>query len=432
MPKIVGDYKIIKTLGEGNFSKVKKVVNIKNDKLYAMKIINLSEIKDKLSENQINHRIEVMSNMSHPGIVKLRAILRSKNNIFLVFDLAEGELFNSLAQGSPLPEDTARRYFQQLIDIISYMHKNDASHRDIKSENLLVDSGDNLRITDFICSNISKKSDEEVDDIDKNKINPIKAQLRYYTAPEVFHENGYISPAADVWSAGVILFMMLTGELPFDGSTPEELEQNIKTCKVDYPPKFPPKVQQLLKNIFLLEPEKRFTITEIKKTPWFKEKYTPVTGKTRKKKPFESDVTVHYTADTKSHHKSNENEENEEVNVFELIARMSGISIDGLVNPSVPIKSMTSFTSNQTIEQLIQTSNKQLLGFGARVKDNKNSKIIKALIPICSKEVYIRIEFTKITDDLSLVEIDRMKGGQIEFLRVFKLLKNSMAEGIMN
>ena len=163
-----------------------------------MKIIHFSEIKDQVNESQIRRRIEFMSKYSHPGISKLRAIMHSKNSLFLVFDLQEGELFNTLAKSGPLHEDVARRYFQ-LIDILSFIKSHDASHRDLKSENLLVDSSDNLVISDFTFSNMTKKSDiekhkeeeeneEEDRENDKNALKPLKRTLRYYTAPEVFQE----------------------------------------------------------------------------------------------------------------------------------------------------------------------------------------------------------------------------------------------------
>lgn len=429
MPKIVGDYKILKTLGEGSFSKVKKVINIKTDKLYAMKIINLSDVKDKVNESQIKRRIETMSKISHPGMVKLRAIMHSKNRLYLVFDLAEGELFNTLAQSVPLTENVARKYFQQLIDILSFLQKNEAQHRDLKSENLLVNSKDDLFITDFIFSNMTKKSDfkdeeEENEEEDQKEIKPLKTPLRYYAAPEVLHNEGYVSSSADVWSAGVILYTMLTGDLPFDGSNAAELEEKIKKCNVYYPKKFPEKAKNLLKRIFVVDPERRLNLNEVQKDPWFKEDYHKINGKDRHKKIPDTEVTVHYTADTKGRTKANKDDP---VDVFELIARLSGVSIDGLVNDSVPIKSMTSFTSNKSVPDLIKESNKMLQSFAAKVKESKSPKIIKALIPICSKEVYLRIEFSKISDELSLVEINRMKGGQMEFLRVYKLIKSTLA-----
>lgn len=435
MPKIVGDYKILKTLGEGNFSKVKKVVNIKNDKLYAMKIINLSEIKNKVNESQIQRRIETMTKISHPGMVKLRSIMHSKNYLYLVFDLAEGELFNTLAKSGPLQEDVARKYFQQLIDILSFLQSHDAQHRDLKSENLLVDSGDNLVITDFVFSNMTKKSDnskykdeeeenEEESTNEQEQVKPLKTPLRYYAAPEVLHSEGYISSSADVWSAGVILYAMLTGDVPFDGVNSGDLEKNIQSCKVNYPPKFPAKARHLLERIFVLDPEKRLTLHDIKKDVWFKENYHLISGKVRHKKIPDTEVSIHYTADTKGRTKKNEDDS---VDVFELIARLSGISIDGLVNDSVPIKSITSFTTNKQVDELIKITMKMLEGLGARVRESKNPKIIKTLIPICSKEVYIRIEFSKIADDISLVEIDRMKGGQLAFLRIFKLIKTDLS-----
>jgi 5'-AMP-activated protein kinase catalytic alpha subunit len=122
-PKVVGGYKLIRTLGEGAFSKVKQAVHQETGKEYAIKVIDQQMIRENNMEGQLNREIEVMSKMDHPGLIKLYEVMRSPKSIFLVLDLASGgELFNRLAQDGPLPERIARSYFQQLIDALDYMH----------------------------------------------------------------------------------------------------------------------------------------------------------------------------------------------------------------------------------------------------------------------------------------------------------------------
>ena len=148
--KLIGDYQIIKTLGEGTYSKVKQAVNIKTGKEYAIKIIDQQFIKENHMEKQFKREIEVMSSLDHPGLIKLHEYMHSNKKLFFVLDLAEGgELFNKLAQDGPLPEDLARSYFQQLIDALDYMHKRKAIHRDLKPENLLLDKEGHLKIADI-------------------------------------------------------------------------------------------------------------------------------------------------------------------------------------------------------------------------------------------------------------------------------------------
>ena len=210
MPKIVGDYKIIKTIGRGTFSIVKKVLNIRNNIEYAMKIIPLSSIRsNKQFDKIIKHRINLISKMNHPGIVSLHGIMHSTNNLFLIFDLAKGEFLSSISESCPLPEATARKYFQQLIDALSYMHDHDITFRDLKLENLLIDSNNNLKIADFIFSNFHDAIIEDIDLLESDnedsapnsEVKFPTTTLRYYAAPEVLHEQGYVSPACDIWSA---------------------------------------------------------------------------------------------------------------------------------------------------------------------------------------------------------------------------------------
>lgn len=458
MPKIVGKYKIIGTLGKGNLSEVKYAINIKNDKQYAMKVIDLSYIRNPRMEAQIKHRINIMEKMDHPGIVKLRDIMHSKRYMFLVFDLEQGDFFDIVAQGGAIPEDMARKYFHQLIDIIDYMHQNNAVHRDLKAENLLVDAEGNLVITDFIFSNMTKEpltdiekvkddiesdlSDTETEteaeaenDADSNIQNstPINETLRHFSAPEALHEEGYIPEVADIWSAGVILYLMLVGDFPFDAPTPKELEEKIREAHVSFPAKFPPKAQNLLKRIFVAEPEKRCTMQELKRHSWFKEDYTPIVGGKIDNTIVggeidniieDKEVTVHLSADTKVNHR--DVDINEPINVFELIAKLSGVSIDGLVNQKTRSNNVTSFTTSKSVTELRDLIKNTLTCIGAKIFKKSTAKVVRANIPICSKEVGIKLEISKLTDDLSLVEISRRKGSQTDYMRVYKVFKNKL------
>ena len=463
MPKIVGKYKIIGSLGKGNFSNVKRVINIRNDKQYAMKIIDISDIKDPRMEAQIKRRVTTMEKMNHPGIVKLHDLMHSKRNRFFVFDLKEGEFFDLIAQGGAISEETARNYFQQLIDIIDYMHQHNAVHRDLKAENLLVDENGNLVLTDFIFSNMSKEprpsglesmknnneSESELEtetdteteaeveteteteaevetETEQSGYNsePINEPLRHYSAPEALHEEGYIPEVADIWSAGVILYLMLVGDLPFDAPTPKELEEKIREAHVSFPAKFPPGAQNLLKRIFVADPDIRCTMQELKRHPWFKENYEPVVGQDVDCTIEDSEVTVHLSADTKL--KNRDSDINEPINVFELIAKLSGVNIDGLVNKSVPSIGLTSFTTAKPVYQLRDLIRNTLTSLGAKVYRRSTAKLVRAIIPICSKEVGIKIEISKITDDLSLVEINKLKGSQTDYTRVYKVFRNKL------
>lgn len=441
MPKIVGEYKIIKTLGKGIFSNVKKVMNVKTEKEYAMKIIQFSDINSSEKEPEIRHRIKIMSKLHHPGLVNLLKILHNKNNLFLIFDLCEDEFFNTLAHLCPLPEETARKYFQQLIDVLTYMHDNGAVFRDLKLENLLIDSAGNLRIADFIFSNIINKSllpsddfdssessstiDEDEDDQKSDKPQIKAYPLRFYVAPEVLHEEGYVPEAADIWSAGIILYVMLTGELPFNAETADELEKKVNDPHFSFPSTVPTKVSRMLKWMLKPDPRQRLTIKEIKQNEWFKTNYVPVLGDDMRKQNEIPDVEVeiHLSADTK---KKKIDSVNESCGVFELIAKLSGVNIDSIsknrdVNNSE--KNLTTFTSPKSIQDAIESVHKNLKALAAYVKKSKHHTVIKAIIPICSKHVYIRITLTKIQSDLTLVDIDRLEGGQLDFLRIFKIFR---------
>ena len=156
--KRVGKYELFEKLGEGNFSKVKRAIDTETQIQYAIKIVDISSVAKEGMEKQVRNEISVLKQIKHPNVVQLKEVLKSANNIYIVMELITGgELFDKIVAARKFTEDVARRYFQQLIDGIAYCHANRIAHRDLKPENLLLDSHDNLKITDFGLSGMMKQ-----------------------------------------------------------------------------------------------------------------------------------------------------------------------------------------------------------------------------------------------------------------------------------
>lgn len=416
MPKTVGDYTLLKTLGEGSFSKVKQAVNNKTGEEVAIKIIDRQMVADNNMDTQLRREINVMGQMDHPGLIKLHAVMHSTKNIFIVLDLAQGgELFNKLAQDGPLPEKVARSYFQQLIDALAYMHSKNAVHRDLKPENLLLDSEGKLKIADFGLSIMASSS---------NDMLKTRCGTPNYVAPEIFSADGYVGPPADLWSAGVILYVMLAASLPFEAPTLPDLARLIMSVKIDYPRSFPPGAVALMKKILVADPTKRATVEDIRADPWFKVDYKPVVS-TSENHVVGDDVEV---AGVQSAPEAAATPDaGDAMNAFELIAKMSGVNMERLVDSSVPVNASTSFSTNKKFAEIDRIIKTTLEGLRAKVQPNAQKRSYKASVPVANAVVTVKIDVLTVAGDTLLVEICRMKGSQFDFLRVFRTLKNKIA-----
>lgn len=411
MVKTVGEYKLLKTLGEGSFSKVKQAVHIPTGKVYAIKIIDMNLVKQNNMDKQLEREIKVMKVMNHPNLIKLHAVLHSPKNYFLVLDLAEGgELFNKLAQDGPLPEKAARSYFQQLIDALDYMHKHNTIHRDLKPENLLLDSEGNLKIADFGLSIMANSTTDLL---------KTRCGTPNYVAPEIFCANGYVGPPADLWSAGVILYVMLAAALPFDAPTLPELARQIMKVQIQYPSSFPKGAIDLMKHIIVANPEDRYTIEQIRQDPWFKVNYNPRLAGNDKETFNDTEVTVTQ--------KDDDSNEDDTINAFELIAKMSGVDMGRLVDHNIPVNASTTISTDKSIQDIQSILTKALNKLHAEVHSKESNKSIKAIVPVSNNQVTIRIDISNVTGDTRIIEFCRLKGQQFDFLRVYRTLKTKLS-----
>ncbi|KAF6156673.1 hypothetical protein GIB67_017809 [Kingdonia uniflora] len=204
----VGKYEVGKTIGEGTFAKVKFAQNTETGESVAMKVLAKSTILKHKMVNQIKREISIMKIIRHPYIVRLHEVLASQTKIYIILEfITGGELFDKIVHQGKLSERESRRHFQQLIDAVDYCHSKGVYHRDLKPENLLLDSQGNLKVSDFGLSALSQEGVELLH---------TTCGTPNYVAPEVLSHQGYDGSAADVWSCGVILYVLMAGYLPFD------------------------------------------------------------------------------------------------------------------------------------------------------------------------------------------------------------------------
>ncbi|CAI0467667.1 unnamed protein product [Linum tenue] len=270
----IGKYEVGRTLGEGNFAKVKLARNLDTGHPFAIKILDKGNILNRNIADQIKREIATLKLLRHPNIVRLHEVLASKSKIYMVLDyVTGGELYDRIAFKGRLSEAEGRKLFHQLIDGVSYCHNHGVFHRDLKLENVLLDAKGRIKISDFGLSALPKHFRDD------GLLHTICGSPNY-VAPEVLRNKGYDGATADVWSCGVILYVTLTGSLPFDDRNLAVLYHKIMKGEVEIPKWMSPGAGNLISRILDPNPATRITMAGIKSDPWFKQDYVATAAAT--------------------------------------------------------------------------------------------------------------------------------------------------------
>mmetsp|Transcript_7908 Transcript_7908/g.16042 ORF Transcript_7908/g.16042 Transcript_7908/m.16042 type:complete len:397 (-) Transcript_7908:365-1555(-) len=268
MVKTVGKYDLYGTLGEGAFGKVKYAVNTETNEAVAIKILDKDKIQTRNMGAQIKKEISIMKMINHHHVVSVKDVFATSAKIFIVLEfVGGGELFDKIANEGKLPEEKARFYFKQLVEGLSHCHNNGVCHRDLKPENLLLDTDGNLKISDFGFSTLNI-GDADGDGGARAELLHTTCGTPNYVAPEVLGKDGYDGKRADVWSIGVILYVLLAGYLPFDENTMVALFQKIKNADFEYPDWFSDEARDLLSKTLVPDPHARIKLSDMKAHPW--------------------------------------------------------------------------------------------------------------------------------------------------------------------
>ncbi|KAF7146995.1 hypothetical protein RHSIM_Rhsim03G0262800 [Rhododendron simsii] len=262
----IGKYQIGRTIGEGTFAKVKLAVNTENGQYVAIKIIDKHMVVENNLTNQVKSEIRTMKLLRHPNIVRIHEVIGTKTKIHIVMEyVSGGQLSDRMSYVGRLDEKHARKHFQQLIDAVDYCHCRGVYHRDLKPQNLLLGSKDNLKVSDFGLSALRKPGD----------VLSTACGSPSYVAPELLANKGYEGAAADVWSCGVILFELLAGRLPFDDQSLMNLYRKILRAEYTFPEWFTENQKILISRILDPNPKTRITTAEIIEDQWFQTNYEP-------------------------------------------------------------------------------------------------------------------------------------------------------------
>ncbi|CDP08626.1 unnamed protein product [Coffea canephora] len=415
----VGKYELGKTLGEGSFAKVKCAKNLQTGDTVAIKIIDRERVLRHKMVEQIKREISTMKLIKHPNVVSLIEVMASKTKIYIVLEYVDGgELFDKIAKYGRLKEDEARRYFQQLINAVDYCHSRGVYHRDLKPENLLLDSCGSLKVSDFGLSAFSKQ-------VRADGLLHTACGTPNYVAPEVLTDKGYDGTSSDVWSCGVILFVLMAGYLPFDEQNLVALYRRIQKADFCFPTWFSSSSKKLIKRILDPNPLTRITIPEILENDWFKKGYKPPLFEQEEGVSLD-DIDAVFN-DSEEHLVTERKEKPVSMNAFELISRSQGFSLDNLFEKQMGlVKRETRFTSkspaNEIISRIEQTA--KPLGFNVHKKNYK----MKLQGDKTGRKGHLAVatEVFEVAPSLHMVELRKTGGDTLEFHKArqsFSLLK---------
>lgn len=441
MVKKVGKYEIGKTLGEGTFGKVKYAVNTETDERVAIKVLDKEKIQKQNMGAQIKKEISIMKMVRHKHVVALKEVLASRTKIFIVLELiAGGELFDKIVSEGRFNEDTARFYFRQLVDGVQYCHSNGVCHRDLKPENLLLDENGDLKISDFGLSALYEGGGTESNENSRASLLHTTCGTPNYVAPEVLADKGYDGRAADVWSMGVILYVLLAGFLPFDEPTMSALFRKIQKAEFSYPSWFSPRVKALLNRILVPDPHQRVTLEDIEKDEWYVNAdgspspsavaANATTNVELKPSQADLDAAILEQAEVeKSAHKTKSEGGLKVMNAFDLINVCGGMALNRMFQSSDEkrVKRCTQFTSTIPASTIMDRLTSYLESLSCELSVDSSSKV-KAVLQTPKGAVGVVIQIYLLADSLHLVEVRRGKGDIFEYHKFYSQLNDQLKD----
>ncbi|CAI9760079.1 unnamed protein product [Fraxinus pennsylvanica] len=422
----VGRYELGRTLGEGSFAKVKFARNVETGESVAIKILDKEKVFIHKMIGQIKRKISTMKLIRHPNVIRMYEVMASKTKIYIVMEFVTGgELFDKIATKGRMKEDEARKYFQQLINAVDYCHSRGVYHRDLKPENLLLDANGILKVSDFGLSALPQQVRED-------GLLHTTCGTPNYVAPEVINNKGYDGAKADLWSCGVILFVLMAGYLPFEESNLMALYKKIFKAEFSCPPWFSTSVKKLIKKILDPNPSTRITIAEVLENDWFKKGYKPPIF--QQEDVSLDDINAVFNEAVDSPNLVMERREERTLspvtmNAFELISKSQGLNLGFLFETQMGlVKRETRFTSKCPASEIISKIEQAAVPLGFDVKKNNYKLKLHGEKTGRKGHLSIATEIFEVAPSLHVVELRKAGGDTLEFHKFYKNLSTGLKD----
>ena len=258
----IENYILGKELGKGSFALVRLSTNKITKEKFAIKIYSKFNLLDFEKRNSVKNEISVLKQLDHENIMKLYEVIDTPKNLYLILEYINGISLNEYMKhlsGMKIKEDKCKKIFYQIVNAINYCKSKNIYHRDIKLENILLINENLVKIIDF---GFSIKCP-------KNTYQKFLCGTPNYMSPEIINKHYYIPEYSDIWSLGVLLFIMLTGNFPFKANTEEVLCRKVNKCEFIIPNFLSQNCHDLIKKMLIVEPNKRISTETILCHEWF-------------------------------------------------------------------------------------------------------------------------------------------------------------------
>ncbi|KAJ7947372.1 Non-specific serine/threonine protein kinase [Quillaja saponaria] len=413
----VGKYELGRTLGEGNFAKVKFARNIQNGEHVAIKILDKEKVLKHKMIAQIKREISTMKLIRHPNVIRMYEVMASKTKIYIVMEFVTGgELFDKIASKGRFKEDEARKYFQQLINAVDYCHSRGVFHRDLKPENLLLDANGVLKVSDFGLSALPQQFRED-------GLLHTTCGTPNYVAPEVINNKGYDGAKADLWSCGVILYVLMAGYLPFEDANIMALYKKIFKAEFTCPPWFSSSAKKLIMRILDPNPARRIMISEVIENEWFKKGYKPPRFEQADVSLDDVDAIFNESANLVVERREEGPVAPITMNAFELISTSQGLNLGSLFEKQMGlVKRETRFTSKCSANEIISKIEQAATPLGFDVKKNNFKLKLQGEKTGRKGHLSVATEIFQVAPSLYMVELRKSGGDTLEFHKFYNTL----------
>lgn len=413
---LLGRYEMGKLLGHGTFAKVYHARNLKTGECVAVKIIEKEKILKSGLIAQVKREISILRRIRHPNIVQLFEVMATKTKIFFVMEYVKGgELFKQVAKGR-MKEDVARKYFQQLISAVGFCHERGVYHRDLKPENILLDENGDVKVSDFGLSAVS-------DQIRQDGLFHTFCGTPAYVAPEVLAQKGYDGAKVDIWSCGVILFVLMAGYLPFQDQNIMAMYRKIYKGEFRCPRWFSPELSKLMSRLLDSNPEKRITIPDIMSKRWFKKGFKRVNFYMEDDKLCcveHQDEDIGAESDTSLSESDSEGDyirrtaslpRPSSLNAFDIISFSRGFDLSGLFEEGGDSRIVSKAPVSKIISKLEEIA--KIVSFSVRKRDCRVS--LEGAREGVRGPITIAIEIFELTPTVNVIEFKKKAGDRKEY-----------------
>ncbi|OJJ49740.1 hypothetical protein ASPZODRAFT_58243 [Penicilliopsis zonata CBS 506.65] len=271
-----GQWALGKTIGAGSMGKVKLAKSLETGEQVAIKIVPRqssseehrnsrdAERADRSKEIRTAREAAIVSLVHHPYICGMRDFVRTTYHWYMVFEYVNGgQMLDYIISHGKLKEKQARKFARQIASALDYCHRNSIVHRDLKIENILISKTGDIKIIDFGLSNLFSP---------RSLLKTFCGSL-YFAAPELLQARQYTGPEVDVWSFGIVLYVLVCGKVPFDDQSMPQLHAKIKKGVVEYPQGLSSECRHIISRMLVTDPKQRASLAEIMAHPWMNKGY---------------------------------------------------------------------------------------------------------------------------------------------------------------